>query len=243
MGSKTVVLDREASHHALNVFRVRMGEPVEVRDGRGGCWKAEVSGVARGAVEIRLVEPVAPASESPIVITLAMALVKSDRMDTVIRQGTELGVSGFVAFPTEHSQYRLSDEQVKKRVERWRRITTEALCQCRRTVLPKIRLYESVSEFLCSDFDHGEANGPPPVNMIALEKGSHPGMMAIWERFPACRRITVVVGPEGGWEHSEANRFIEAGFFGVHLGPRILRFETAAVALAFSAQLLWGDAG
>jgi len=69
------------------------------------------------------------------------------------------------------------------------------------------------------------------------------GLRSLRESRPQCARIVAAIGPEGGWDDSETARLLNAGFESVHLGPRILRFETAAIALVSSIQLLWGDLG
>jgi RsmE family RNA methyltransferase len=88
------------------------------------------------------------------------------------------------------------------------------------------------------DTTEGEA-----LKVLAKEEGDRQSLSSLFERYPSCLRMLVVVGPEGGWSKREIEQFAEAGFYTVHLGPRTLRLETAAVALLAAAQLLWGDLG
>ena len=85
--------------------------------------------------------------------------------------------------------------------------------------------------------------GEETLKIFAWERGSNTSLNSLRESRPLCSRVVAAIGPEGGWDDAEASTMINAGFDSVHLGPRVLRFETAAVALVSSIQLLWGDFG
>jgi len=235
-----VVLGPEVAHHVRTVLRLRPGDRIELRDGRGHAWDGLL--VEAGGREVRVaVQPKLPgAVESPLRLTLALALARADRMELALRQATEMGVHRFIAFPAERSDYRLSGLQGAKRKERWGRIACEALCQCGRTNLPDLQLCADLGEFLAVPCARVAA-AAGGLKLLAREDGERAGLMALFERYRACREVLVVVGPEGGWSQSEGERLQEAGFQPVHLGPRILRLETAAVALLAAVQMLWGD--
>jgi 16S rRNA (uracil1498-N3)-methyltransferase len=81
------------------------------------------------------------------------------------------------------------------------------------------------------------------LKIFALERKSHRGLRLLCESTPQYAEILAAIGPEGGWDDSEISSLMNAGFESIHLGPRILRYETAAIALVSSIQLLWGDLG
>lgn len=237
-----VDLTGEVAHHMRDVLRLRVGEEVELRDGRGGAWRGEVVGISAGLVKVRRGKTLALAVESPLHVTLALALSRSDRMDGVVRQATELGVREVVAFPSEHSNYKLKSEQAEKRLQRWEKISREALCQCGRVHLPRIRLVPHLQALM----DDVAATGGPrseTVRIVASEGPEGRDLLSLRREAPHCRRIVAALGPEGGWTDAERLGFSLRGWHLVKLGPRVMRFETAATALAAVIQCLWGDMG
>ena len=163
-------------------------------------------------------------------------------MELVLRQATEIGVHRFVAFRAQRSQYKLSAAQAEKRKERWSKIAREAMCQCGRMRLPEITVHHDVNE-LIAESARWSPGGEAGLKILTWEAERHQSLKRLWQEFPDCRRTLAVVGPEGGWTQDEVDRFRAAGFHLVHLGPRTLRLETAAIAFLSSAQVLWGDLG
>jgi 16S rRNA (uracil1498-N3)-methyltransferase len=214
------VLDDRTAHHVRNVLRLGPGEMIELRDGRGRGWRGLIWEVTEGKVRIRQLEPQELTTESPLELTLGLAFARSDRMDLVLRQATEIGITRFVAF----------------------KITHEAVCQCGRLRPPEILVCKDVSDFLseAERFGNSEAGD---LRVLAAEEGGEQNLLSLWKAFPIYRQVLTVVGPEGGWTPSEMDQFLKARFHPVHLGPRTLRFETAATVLLSSVQMLWGDFG
>lgn len=237
-----VVLTGQAAHHLVDVLRMKTGEAIELLDGKGGSWLARIESIGRQGVSVKLLAPGEESRESPLDLSLAMAFSRSEKMDQVVRQATELGVNRLIAFQAERSQYGLQRiDRVKKR-ERWQKIAREALRQCRRQREPECVLLSDVSDLL----NWADQWGQPSERSLKLfgwEQEDRKSLLDLRAGSPFCMQFLVVVGPEGGWSHDEAQRLGAAGFSGVHLGPRILRLETAAVVLAASIQLLWGDLG
>ncbi len=234
-----VVITGAAAHHMQDVLRLPSGAEVELCDGRGNGWMGAVVKNEKGAVHIRLHNSIALCNESSLDLILAMALARSDRMELVLRQATELGAARFVAYPSSRSQYRLSAAQMDKRRERWLKIAREAMCQCGRGKLPEIHIAADFWDFL--RWAEANVGQEQALRLAAMEDERRTSLGDIWRAFPACRQLLAVVGPEGGWSEEEWSAFSRAGFHQVHLGPRILRLETAAIALVTLAQHLWGD--
>jgi 16S rRNA (uracil1498-N3)-methyltransferase len=239
-GEKCVKLTEEVSHHVESVLRLKSGDPVELRDGRGRAWQGVIADVKRGKVHIQVGSEQHLHNESSLKFTMALAFSRSDRMELVLRQATEIGVFRFVAFRAERSQYALSGPRLFKRKVRWSKIAREALCQCGRIKLPEICVVPDVPE-LISMASNWDSEGVPGLRILASEDGMGRGLLDVWRVSPVCNQVIGVVGPEGGWAQREVDSFLEAGFEAVHLGPRTLRMETAAIALSASIQLLWGD--
>lgn len=237
-----VVLTGATAHHLQHVLRVRSGETVELRDGSGGGWCAEVVEVGRGSVQVRVTAPQAIPNESPLRLTLALAFARADRMDLVLRQATELGVQRFVAFRAGRSQYSLSGSQLAKRRQRWVKIAREAMCQCGRMKIPEIDIYSDLPEFL-ADLARSPHEPSRCLKLVAKERHEETTLTSLRGMFEEMDEIVAVIGPEGGWAGDEIGRFDATDFRAVRLGPRVLRLETAAVAFIAAVQLLWGDFG
>lgn len=241
-GEEQVVLSEDVAHHLESVLRLKAGETVDLRDGKGRGWQGVIEEIKGKSVRVRIVGERMVPTESGLDLTLVMAIAKADRMDLVVRQATELGVRRFIAFRSARSQYGLEGAQARKRVERWQKISREALCQCDRMKIPEISVLSSLEDLLGYCSSSPEENGAE-LRILGYEDERHQGLLSLWRDYPACARVLAVVGPEGGWAREEVDRFLGSGFHAVHLGPRILRLETAAVAFISSAQLLWGDFG
>ncbi len=239
---ESVVLTGATAHHLQSVLRVRCGDSVELRDGCGGGWYGKVLESGRGRVQVRVIDRQQVPNESPLRLTLALALARAERMDLVVRQATELGVQRFVAFRARRSQYSLSGPQSDKRRQRWHKIAREAMCQCGRMKIPRIEIYPDVPEFLSS---LAGSPGEPArcLKLLAKETEQQTTLTSLQGMVEEIDEVVAVIGPEGGWTEDEIAQFDAADFRSVHLGPRVLRLETAAVAFAAAAQLLWGDFG
>jgi len=250
---RMLILTEGEAHHMETVLRIRPGERVEVRNGRGRAWWGVVDTLEKGKVHVLLEDEVLRKEEpeSPVDLTLALAYARSERMEGVVRQATELGVRRIVAFRAGRSQYGLDGRQSEKRRERWVRITREALCQCGRLVTPEVVPLGDISDFFewtAAWENESVAAGRIPGSEVKLKvvasEGERQGDLRMLHLdFPRCARLLAVVGPEGGWMEGERAHFGRAGFKAVGLGPRILRFETAAAALVALIQMLWGDLG
>lgn len=241
-GSEFAELRDQTAHHIESVLRLKPGDSIEVRDGLGNGWGAEILVISGGVVRVRLKERQLAPTESPLRLTLAMAFARSDRMELVLRQATEIGIHEFIAFRTRRSQYGLRETHLGKKRERWLKIAREALCQCGRTVLPQVHFFSDLPEFI-STIPPSESSDNSSLRMLALEEGSRQNVLSLWKTFPMYKQVMIAIGPEGGWVQDEVDQFVHAGFRPVSLGPRTLRLETAAIALLGSAQLLWGDFG
>ncbi len=238
-----VELTPDAAHHLDKVMRLRPGDAVEVRDGLGNAWSGEISRVGQGGATVRLLEKLDLSNlESPLEITLILAIVRADIMDMTVRQATELGVGKILFFRASRSQYGLDEKQAKKKFLRWSKIAGGAICQCRRTKVPGLGLFESLDHLLGA-LPPADENTGAGLRIFAMEGERERSLESLRRAGPSCSAVMAAIGPEGGWDGAEIAGLNGAGFHPVHLGPRILRFETAAAALITSVQLLWGDFG
>lgn len=209
-------------HHAARVARLREGEPVEVFDGTGAAFAGEVTAIARDELRIRLGAAVPP-RESPLVLTLAMAIIQLEKFELVLQKATELGVSGLVPLVTDRAEVRA--ERYRGKSERWEKIVFEAVKQSGRSVIPRLEAP--------SDFD--DIVSRPGLKMF-FDADADPS--ASPETISA---LTMLVGPEGGWSERELALAREQNCLFARLGPRRLRAETAAIAATGIITARYGD--
>jgi 16S rRNA (uracil1498-N3)-methyltransferase len=233
----SVRLDAEESHHLTRVLRLSEGARVFVFDGRDNEYECEVGRAAKHEVELRLLRRLEDVVESPLRLTLAQALIKGDKFDWVVQKATELGVTQIAPIITEFTDVKRAEERAEQRLQRWRRVSTEALKQCGRRRLVEIREPVNFADF-CASTPPGD--GSQSAGLIFSERGGRT-LREISEMSQNVKELCVCVASEGGWSEREfqtaaANRFQFAS-----LGARILRAETAAVAAVVLAQSLFGD--
>ena len=146
--SDRVTLTGPTAHHLSAVLRIKAGDQIELRDGLGGAWLALVTRLDGTGVEARLLARQRLDIESPLILTVALACARVDRMELVIRQATELGAQRLIVFRAARSQYGLVEGRAESRKRRWLKITREALCQCGRVRIPEIVIVPDLGALL-----------------------------------------------------------------------------------------------
>lgn len=228
-----VSLPEHSARHAREVLRLRSGTPVRIFDGAGQEFDATLDVVTRAGVSARLGGRVAARPESSLRLVLALAPLKGDRMELVIQKATELGVSAIRPVVTARTDAAARPALKGSRQDRWDKVASGAAEQCGRAVVPDVAPACTLAQLL--------AERPDAALRLLLDETPGQAPLSTFER-PA-GPVLALVGPAGGWEPHEIDRLQAAGFRRVSLGPRILRAETAAIALVAVLQLLWGDLG
>jgi 16S rRNA (uracil1498-N3)-methyltransferase len=233
-----VTLSEEESRHLRDVLRLRAGDEARVFDGEGrefACVVREVGGRREGAtLEVRgAAEP--PSPESPLGLTLAVALLKGEKFDLVVQKATELGARRVVPVETKRADVRLRDERdAAKRVERWKRLALEAAKQSGRARVPPVEAPTPFAAFVESPARADEAR-------VLFAEGGGASLDSLATTGEPLKSLTALVGPEGGWEGEEVKLAREHGWQIVTLGGRTLRAETAAITVCSLLQHLYGD--
>lgn len=218
----------EDAHHLTRVLRVAPGQKYEISDNRS-LYLAEVETARKEEVSFSIVEKLA-APEPPVHTELFAALIRFERFEWIVEKATELGVQAVHPFVAERSEKGL-EAAARKRLERWRRIAREASEQSRRVTRPEIR----------EPLD-GPPSGPSADLRLMLDESTE--APAILHAIPGERnpraRVSLCIGPEGGWTPRERNGLEEAGWIPASLGRQILRAETAAIAALAIVNAAWG---
>ena len=208
------------------MLRMASGDKVELFNGSGQIATA----ILKDDYTVELVDVVLRPSPQ-CSLTLIQGLPKGDKLELILQKGTELGVNNFYLTEMERSVGQLKSNRKQKRLERWQKIVQEAARQSRQYYLPQLTADISFGETLVA------ADGD--LKLLLWEESTLPLDQVLPQAAP--QRITVIVGPEGGISSSEATQAIAAGFQPVSLGPRILRTETAGLAIIAVLQYLYGD--
>jgi 16S rRNA (uracil1498-N3)-methyltransferase len=239
---KTVTLTSDEAKHLRDVLRLKQGDEVYVFDGAGKEFRCVVSDWKRDEVTLVECEQVAPPHlESPLDLTLAVALLKGDKFDLVVQKATELGITRIVPVMTRHADIHLRDaSDGEKRVNRWRRIALEAAKQCGRARVAEVHMPAEFAELIRTAGDSlrvmfSEREGRSLKEVIANSVAQ--GGQA--KAYPTS--VTALVGSEGGWANDEITAASDSGWHIVTLGGRILRAETAAITVSVLFQHAFGD--
>lgn len=234
----TVTLIADEARHLREVLRLKAGDEVYVFNGEGREFLSRIDESRRDTTLLQLTREVEPARpESPLQLTLALALLKGEKFDLVVQKATELGVTRIVPVITKHADIRLRDESdAAKRATRWQRIALEASKQSGRAVVPEIA---SVVTFTSLIETTSEAKRGTCL-MFSERDGQ--SLLETKERIGAdSKQMTALVGSEGGWSDQEIVAAQAAGWAVVTLGGRTLRAETAAIAVIALLQHDFGD--
>ena len=224
-------LPPNAAHHANRVLRLRAGDAVQIFDGAGRACDATVSTISGKRVYINILRACPAQAAASLHIVLAQAMSSSEKMDWVVQKATELGAAEVQPVQTQRSVARLSRERAEKRTEHWRGVVIAACEQSGRNDLMQVHAPLEFTHWL------GMLCNTPGSKLILLPDGAS----ALHAQSGLQGSVTLLTGPEGGFNPDEALMAKQSGFIPVQLGPRVLRTETAALAGITALQTLWGD--
>jgi len=233
---QTGIIGGTDARHIRTVLRMKPGDTLVVFDGAGNDYEAEIKVVSADKVSVSPVNRIHTSMDSPVKITLAQAMLKGKKMDTLARQITELGITRWVPFLSERSIPVPAKEKLPARLERWRSIVIESMKQCQRSRLTEIGDIASFDAAL-------EMGRSDDVKLIFWEEETRT-LPEVLDPVPdTCERIFAVIGPEGGFSETEIEKGVSLGYQSVSLGPRIMKAETAALSVCTLMQYLFGDMG
>lgn len=227
--AKRATLGPEEAHHARDVLRLKTGDDLSLFDGEGREFSGTLHSLTKTfgeVVDVSEIEPSAP--ESPLAITQASVVIPGDKYDLVVQKAVELGVMNFVPVTSMRCEIKLKD--IDKKLARWRRIALDAAKQCGRARLMEIGEPQDVRAFLKDN----AGNFGRRVFFSERE-----GSKLSFESRP--ETLLFVIGPKGGWDNSELAAARDSNFEIVTFGGRIMRAETASIALTAILQHRFGD--
>ena len=222
--SGTAELSDDDARHLTQVLRVEAGHIYEISDNQN-VYLAEVEQARKARVVFRVLESLAAAPATPG-ITLLLALIKFERLETALEKATELGVSHIHLVRSDRAEKGL-EIAAPKRMQRWRRILVEASQQSRRDRLPELAGPVRLEQALRTEAQY----------RLWLDEDRSGGSVLDYVTAPAS--AAVLVGPEGGWTDAERAAGMEAGWISCSLGSLVLRAETAATAALAVLNSAW----
>lgn len=221
-------LDSEASHHLLKVLRMQEGRELILFNGDGQEYPATIYSTHKKNAALEVGGSIDNNRESPLITELAVGLSKGDRMDWVVQKATELGVTQITPLFTERTEVKLKGDRLDKRLQHWRQVAISACEQCQRNQLPTITRPFGLHDYL-NNCDN------------SLKLVLHHRSEQTLKDYPQPTSVSLLIGPEGGLSKQEIQQAITQGFEPLTLGPRVLRTETAPLAVLSVLQSLWGD--
>jgi 16S rRNA (uracil1498-N3)-methyltransferase len=214
------IIEGKDVHHIKNVLRLKTGDHIILTDPKGQSYQALIDSMSNKKIVTQIVQAEETIIHPKTHVTIAQSMLKEKKLDKLIRQSTELGISRWISFVSERSDSRPDANRMKQKVKRWQKIAQSAAQQCSGHV-PDIcnQLMDMNDIFsLCTEKQPGYFFWEKSTNNISpLHMKCHP------------ESIVLVFGPEGGFSEKEVACARNAGYIISSLGPRILRAETATI--------------
>jgi 16S rRNA (uracil1498-N3)-methyltransferase len=228
-------IDGDIYNHIVRVLRLGTGNIVQLADEKGVVHFGTINQVDKESVKVKITSscPAARSDSTAPPITICQALPKGDKTDLILQKGTELGAHNFWLFGGRRSVAKLRDDHQNSKLVRWNRITTEAARQCGRLDIPEVTWRPSAVE-AANDADQ-------ELRLILWEGEREHSLKDALSAGGKPSSVIVAIGPEGGFDPLEVNHFSQRGFQPVSLGSRILRTETASIAILAVTQYIWGE--
>lgn len=219
----------------LRVMRLKPGDLINITDGSGGRYKAQIAEVTRTRGVINILRSDFSRVALKPKITLGQAIPRFSKMEMILQKTTELGVNCICPLRTERSFLPQGKGLSANRWERWVRITSQAAKQSGRTSLPRLVMPQTLDSFLQNESDAGLK--------LCIWEGveQDKGLKDILKRLEKADSISLLIGPEGSFSPDEIERIKCFGYHTLLCGPRIMRVETAALIIVAICQYEWGD--
>lgn len=231
--ARDYVLPDDEGAHLTRVLRLGVGEAIRVFDGRGGEWDATVIEAGRRQVTVRVGNPALPRPEARVALRLAVAVLKADKMDAVVRDATMLGVTTItplITARTEHSRDALARGA---RQERWQRIALASVKQCGRAVVPVVEDTIDVERYLATPITG--------VRIVLVEPAAVTDDVRRPRDLPTIAAADLVSGPEGGWTADELDQARRHSSILMTLGALTLRADAVPIVAVSALRALWAD--
>jgi 16S rRNA (uracil1498-N3)-methyltransferase len=224
----TLTLPPEVHRHAVQVLRLKVDEPLILFNGEGGEYLAKITRAEKRHSDAYIERFDDIDRESPLQTTLALSLIKPDKMDFAIQKSVELGVNAIQPVVTDRSVIKIKNDKQDKKRQHWQGIIIAACEQSGRTRIPTIRPPIKLDDWLQQQSDALRIMMLPTAQKQAID-------------LPHTQNIELLIGPEGGFTDQEEDKCLQQGLETIVFGQRVFRAETAAIAGLSILQQRFGD--
>lgn len=218
--NKDMLLEESDIRHIKKVMRMNINDKIEVVY-NNKLHICEITSLE--PFNIKVIEKLDEDKKTKIELTVAVALVKEQKMDLILQKLTELGVSRIIPVSMERSIVKLDKERINKKKVRWESICKEASEQSKRTNIPIIEDIKSIKDLTKEDAD---------LKLVASTKEKEKLLNYYLQSIEDCAKIIMVIGPEGGISDKEEDILVSNGYNRVSFGNLIFRVETATIYVA-----------
>lgn len=225
----TLELSPELAHH-MHVLRLQEGALVDVFNGRGACFQAQLLSLSKKSGQLKLVQDNSCNRELPYALSLVQGLPEGSKLDWIIEKAVELGVTRFQAIATQRAVVKLNAERAEKKLMHWQAIAIAASEQCGRNQLMQVDELQSFSHYVQQTKDTVRIMLSPRAD-VSLSK---------WLKQNPAQPLELFIGPEGGFSPDEEHMAASNGVLLCAMGERILRTETAGLAVVSTINAHWG---
>jgi len=228
-----LTLDKRSAHHLSTVLRSRVGQAIVLFNGDGKNYAGELTSVGKKTC-VKIDTVTDNPTESKLNITLVQAIARGDKMDSIVRQVIELGANAIQPIYTKQSIAKLDDKRALKKSEHWQSIVISACEQSARSTLPTVHPIMTLDAYLqsCQAVTNNQQRwvlSPSATTLENLDTNASD--------------ITLMIGPESGFDPDEIIAAESRGFTALQLGQRVMRTETAGPAVVAAMQTRFGDFG
>jgi 16S rRNA (uracil1498-N3)-methyltransferase len=230
---ETMPLPDDVVRH-VHVLRLQPGDTVHLFNSSGGEYRARLVEIGKRTAIVQVDEFIEREAETPYRITLAQGVAGGDKMDWLIEKAVELGVTAVVPLTAERGVVRLSSERAARRQGHWQALARAACEQCGRNRVPDVATPADVGKWL----DNLPPAGDGELRLL-LSPRAQLGIASLPTSAPTAL-VTIAIGPEAGFSPGEEASIVDAGFATLALGPRVLRTETAGIAVLGALAARWG---
>lgn len=219
----TISITGDLIVHLRQSLRTKVGETLMFGDGAGHRYRAEITELTKSMMTGRILEVTTQPNDLSPSVTLALAVLKGEKMDWVIQKATELGVRHIIPLQTHNTIVQLRPERIEAQLARWQRIALEAAQQSEQWQMATIAPPQTIETLLAAQSTH-------TTTLILAERHEGGSLQTVKLPSDTADSVIVIIGPEGGWTNEEVAQAEQAGYRLISLGAQILRADTAAIA-------------
>lgn len=228
-----IELPDDEAEHLVRVLRLGVGDEIEIFDGVGTLWRAEVVQAGKKSASVRRIEELEPARELEVHLSLVISVLKGDKVDDVVRDAVMLGVTSIQPVISERSEISLAAMARSNRIARWQRIAVASAKQCGRAVVPPIHD--------AAPLDWYWSEPPKGARVMCVEPSAALGEVLAVNKVPKAPAVDLIVGPEGGWSVAEVAAAHDSGAILMSLGGRTLRADAVPIIAMTALLTSWGE--